>query len=406
MPRGAGHPSLFETAICGCGTAGLAAALLLARDGHRVTLFERFETPRPIGSGLMLQPTGLAVLAELGLEGAVRAVGAPIKRLEGKAGNRVVLDVSYSALSDATLHAVGIHRSSLFDILHQAVVQAAVPIYTGREVASVTDRHLILSNGERHGPFDIIVDATGTRTTLAEPSGRQLNFGALWANVATIDAFPADALVQRYRNADVMAGVMPSGRATGSARDQSAFFWSLRVTDYDQWLNRGLDAWKSDVVALWPETAALLQEFTDQEQLTLARYAHRSARKPINGHLIHIGDAWHSASPQLGQGANMALLDAYALAAGLRQATDPLEGLHRAVSLRSGHVRLYQWLTAILTPVYQSDGRAIPWVRDRIMAPVSRMWPFPRLQAALVAGLVGRPLQRLGIHLAAPETGR
>lgn len=49
----------LDIAIAGCGPCGLAAALLLHRAGHHVTLFERFDTPRPIGSGLMLQPTGL-----------------------------------------------------------------------------------------------------------------------------------------------------------------------------------------------------------------------------------------------------------------------------------------------------------------------------------------------------------
>ena len=49
------------------GFPGLAAALLLHRQGHHVTLYERFEAPRAVGSGLMVQPTGLAVLAALGL---------------------------------------------------------------------------------------------------------------------------------------------------------------------------------------------------------------------------------------------------------------------------------------------------------------------------------------------------
>ena len=65
----------FDIAIAGCGPAGLAAALLLHRQGHRVTLFERFEEPRPIGSGLMIQPSGLAVLDALGLEDLVDHVG-------------------------------------------------------------------------------------------------------------------------------------------------------------------------------------------------------------------------------------------------------------------------------------------------------------------------------------------
>jgi len=56
----------FDIAVAGCGPAGLATALLLHRDGYRVTLFERFEAPGPVGSGLMIQPTGLAVLRQLG----------------------------------------------------------------------------------------------------------------------------------------------------------------------------------------------------------------------------------------------------------------------------------------------------------------------------------------------------
>ena len=54
-------------------------------------------------------------------------------------------------------------------------------------------------------------------------------------------------------------------------------------------------------------------------------------------------------------------------------------------------------LTALLTPVYQSDSVAVPWVRDRILGPLSHIGWVNRLQAALVAGLVGAPLARLGL---------
>jgi 2-polyprenyl-6-methoxyphenol hydroxylase-like FAD-dependent oxidoreductase len=87
-------------AVCGCGPAGLAAALLLHRAGYRVRVFERFDTPRPIGSGLLLQPTGLGVLAELGMVERLMRLGSPIDRIFGRvsASNRIVLDVRYSAL--------------------------------------------------------------------------------------------------------------------------------------------------------------------------------------------------------------------------------------------------------------------------------------------------------------------
>lgn len=120
--------------------------------------------------------------------------------------------------------------------------------------------------------------------------------------------------------------------------------------------------------------------------------------------MVHIGDAWHSASPQLGQGANMALLDAWALAAGLRSANDVQAGIERAIGMRRRHVRLYQALSAMFTPVYQSDSRFLPIVRDRLVGPLSGIWPATWIQAAMVSGLVGNPLGSLGLARSAhPE---
>ncbi|WP_201282621.1 NAD(P)/FAD-dependent oxidoreductase, partial [Novosphingobium sp. TCA1] len=120
----------LNIAIAGCGPCGLAAALLLHRADHHVTLFERFEKPRPIGSGLMIQPTGMAVLDQLGLLDAVQARGARVDRLFGMAGKRVVLDVHYAALRRPDTFGIGIHRASLFAVLHEAVLQSGIPLLT------------------------------------------------------------------------------------------------------------------------------------------------------------------------------------------------------------------------------------------------------------------------------------
>ena len=74
----------LKIAIVGSGTSGLAAALFLSQDGHNVTLFERFLEPRPLGAGIMLQPTGLACLACLGLDKTILSYGAKIHNLHGK----------------------------------------------------------------------------------------------------------------------------------------------------------------------------------------------------------------------------------------------------------------------------------------------------------------------------------
>ena len=49
----------MRIAIVGYGTAGQAAAILLAEDGHQLDVFERAPGLGPIGAGLLLQPTGL-----------------------------------------------------------------------------------------------------------------------------------------------------------------------------------------------------------------------------------------------------------------------------------------------------------------------------------------------------------
>lgn len=393
----------FDIAIAGCGPCGLAAALLLHRAGHHVTLFERFETPQPIGSGLMIQPTGMAVLARLGLLDAVIAAGSRVDRLFGKAGERVVLDVHYSALRSPDMFGIGIHRASLFGILHEAAVQAGIEVQTGKIItgnARVSEkRRLHFADDSESAPFDLVVDALGTRTTLAPPTGRELSYGALWVSLDWPDdsAFDPHALEQRYRRASIMAGVLPIGTRPGTTSAQAAFFWSLRADKLAAWRESGLDAWKDDVRSLWPDCAPLLDQVRDPDQLTFAHYAHRTLKKPAEPGLIHIGDAWHSASPQLGQGANMALLDAWALAKGLEDANSLEDGLCRTVALRRRHVLTYQWLTALFTPVYQSDSRALPFIRDRLVGPISTLWPATTIQAAMVSGLVGNPLRPLGL---------
>ena len=71
----------FRIAIVGAGIGGLASALLLARDGHDLTLFERFAAPRPLGSGLVIQPVGLAVMDMIGAGEDLRRLSSPITRM-------------------------------------------------------------------------------------------------------------------------------------------------------------------------------------------------------------------------------------------------------------------------------------------------------------------------------------
>jgi salicylate hydroxylase len=390
----------LDIGVAGCGIGGLAAALLLAREGHRVSLYERFEAPRPVGSGLMIQPTGIAVLERLGLDGTLAEAAAPIERLFGRAepSGRVVLDVRYEWLRRPGACGYGVHRAALFDILHRAVTARGIAIHTGRKVTGRQGGRLVFEGGEASETHDLLVDALGAGSPLAGGAARPLAYGALWASLDWVDGFDEAALEQRYRAASVMTGILPVGLTPAGGRRQAAFFWLLRGDRLETWRAGGLEAWKGEVRALWPATAPLLDQIDSLDRLTFARYAHRTLREPAEPGLIHIGDSWHSTSPQLGQGANMALLDAWALARALREEDGLGPALRRAVALRRSHVRLYQALSALFTPAYQSDGHMLPWIRDRIVPPFGRLWPATRIQAEMVAGTFGGPMERLGLR--------
>ncbi|MEO1167193.1 MAG: NAD(P)/FAD-dependent oxidoreductase [Pseudomonadota bacterium] len=395
----------YDIGIAGCGPGGLAAALFLHRLGHRVTLFERFEEPQPVGSGLLVQPSGLTVLDALGLDAPIRERGARIDFLKGvsvPSGKRA-LDVRYGALrGDAC--AYGVHRALLFDTLYDAVRTKGIAIETGRTVAAMDidpgGGRFGFADGTISAKFDCLIDALGARTPLAPPSGHDLAYGALWATLDwPADAgFLGDALDQRYRRADEMVGVMPIGVNPATGTDGAAFFWSVRSDQVEALHDRGVDAWRDAVLALWPETAPLLDHIADTRDMVFAHYAHRTVSRPVAARFAHLGDAWHSTSPQLGQGANMALLDAAGLASAFQRHGDIADALAHYAWLRANHIQIYQALSRIFTPLYQAGDDIRPFVRDQLVHWFAGLWPARSLVAAIVSGGIGWPLRPMALE--------
>ncbi len=361
----------MRVGIIGCGIAGQAAAIAMARDGHEVTIFERFAEAKPVGAGLLLQPSGLQVLERLGARAQAESWGAPIQALDGRTvRGRRVLDLNYGKL-----HGLGIHRGALFNLLHERVKSSGIALRLGFDVAAVeqpNDPVIVSTTGERAGPFDLLIDCAGAH----DPARQNLHarvaaplypWGCLWCAVPDREGTWTERLRQRYDGAHTMMGVLPIGRAPGADDRHVAWFWSLPLAEYDAQKAAGLGAFKQRALKAWPQIGRILDEIKSFDQLALATYRDVRMRPWIDGRVVVMGDAAHGTSPQLGQGANLALIDAITIAHCIRKTSKVTEALANYERMRRPHIAYYQLTSRALTPAFQSHSRIMAFLRDTFL---------------------------------------
>lgn len=186
-----------------------------------------------------------------------------------------------------------------------------------------------------------------------------LAYQALWASVPFRD-LRADTLHQRVRNTNIMLGLLPIGRGRDpKGGEQAAFYWSLparQETPCVDWL-------VGQVAQFWPDILPMVESL-DASQIVRARYADINVTPRMGLHVLLLGDSAHGTSPQLGNGANLALLDALSLTMALREAESIENALTNHIKARASHVWMYQYMSAMLTPFFNQimlswRGRAI-----------------------------------------------
>lgn len=376
----------MRIAIVGYGAAGQAAALFLAAQGHGLEIYEQAPSPGPAGAGFLLQPTGLAVLERLGLSEPVLDWGQRIDTLTGcNQHGRRVMDMRYADHAPGCF-GLGLSRGSLFTVLRDAYADHA-RIRTGVRMVAVNAAGdgLLDAGGGEHGPFDLIVAADGAQSILRQAMPgvvrreRLYPWGAMWCLLPADDWPHPHVLHQRYVGTREMIGLLPVGRRVDRGGRWLTFYFSLPGNQVDAFDAAALQRMRQRVAAAWPEVLPLLASVESFGQMQRARYRDVVVHHVASSRVVFIGDAAHAMSPQLGQGVNMALLDAGALADALAANRSVPQALRDYAQRRQAHVRVYQALSRWLTPLFQSDRHGLAGVRDALFEPLGRL-PLARRQ--------------------------
>lgn len=398
----------MKIAIVGCGPAGLSCALQLAKQDHQITIFERMSDLAMQGSGVIIQPIGLAALDILGIRAEIEQYGQPIHTVIGRSGerNRLSVHVDYSRLSGIN-YALGLQRGALFNVLYRKVIGHGVQIITNVIIESLhyqQDNRIRLQdeNKKLQGEFDFVIDASGAHSKLRQFAvqntiSKPLHYGSLWSKV-DLDAdvnFDRQKMELYSDNYNVGIGLMPIGKLALVDKPQIALFWNMKWQNYPQWRAGDLDEWKNNCAEKWPSTTPFLKKITHHDQLYLAKFIYHRLPKPYGSNLAFVGDAAHATNPQLGQGINMSLVDAVVLAWSLQQHRDLASVLALYANTRKSHVIFYQTMARILTPFYQSDNAAAIYCRDKLYGPLCKMPLFRTLTAKLISGQIRKPLKHL-----------
>lgn len=372
--------------IIGCGTAGAAAAIFLARAGHRVTVYEAVPAPSAVGAGIMLQPTGMRVLERLGLLEPVLARGNRVDRLhcvtrEG----RDVIDLRYADVHEGA-YGLGLHRGVLFEVLFAQVQREPITLRLGEPVDGLRMRSgkrvVVGRSGLELGAHDLVIVADGARSqpragASVMQRAKQYPWGALWFIGEDYAGDFEGTLYQKVHGAEQMMGLLPSGFGPEGTTPMVSLFWSIRADRVGAWREAGLEPWLAQLAELEPRAEPVLAQIEDPAQVLFARYWDVVLHPWHAPGLVFVGDAAHATSPQLGQGANLALVDAMVLADALAESDSVKSALRRYSDARRAHLRYYQWATRFLTPFFQSNSRSLGWLRDTFMGRACK-WPIVR----------------------------
>jgi 2-polyprenyl-6-methoxyphenol hydroxylase-like FAD-dependent oxidoreductase len=339
--------------IVGGGIGGLTAAVALQRVGIQPLVFERAPELREVGAGLTLWTNAVRVLRTLGLGDAVAEIGVPLRESELRAWDGgLISGLDLGAIGDKFgAPTLGVHRAELQRVLSEKVGPALALGAACVEYAVDADGVTVRFADGRTQRGDILIGADGLRSVvrgqvLGVQKPRYAGYTA-WRGVGRIDRpeVPTGVTLLALGRGSQF-GYLPIGGGRTywfATANCPANMYDPPGTAKPNLLKRFAD-W-------YPPIPAVI-EATDATAVFRSDILDRPPVTPWGvGRVTLLGDAAHPTTPNLGQGACMAIEDAAVLARCLSTTPLPVNALRTYEALRYER-------TAFVTNMSWKVGRA------------------------------------------------
>ncbi|MFH0245718.1 FAD-dependent monooxygenase [Streptomyces sp. HK10] len=355
----------LDILVAGGGIGGLTAARALRRAGHHVTVAERSPGPPATGAGIVLAPNALHVLAALGVDLSEHSHPLPSFDLANADGT-VLRRIRPRHPAGHREPSRSLSRSSLHTALHDHL-PGEVRFLAGRTVTSVRDTGRKAEVGFAEDPavhsYDLVVGADGLRSAvreqLAGPVPLRYSGATCWRGITDNTGFTG--AVESWGPGTRIGAVPLPGRklyyylvATAPRRAPEP--------DWPDGFRRAFAHHRGEAARLFGTLTEAPPLHHDLEELDTPVWG--------NGRILLLGDAAHAITPNQGQGAAMAIEDAYALALSLDPGADGAPERYRA--LRHRRVRRMQLTSRRIGRISHWHSRPARVLRDTALRRLPR----------------------------------
>lgn len=351
--------------IVGGGIGGLTLAAALGRRGLTCDLIERAAAWAPVGAGITLGVNATRILDRLSLLERATGCGRVVQNaaITTPAG-RPLSQVPFGDAFREWGVSLAIHRADLHAVLVGGCESASIRMGTTlRSIEPGEPSRVVFSDGAV-GEYDLFVGADGIRSQV-----RDLVFGhigpeysgyACWRFVVRAPVEPMGMYEMWGRGKRV--GIVPLTEdrvyafATINTPPANEAFASIDAGEFRRLYAEFGGPAGPVLDAVGPDTKLI---YGDLEEVVIDRW--------IKGSVVLLGDAAHAMTPNLGQGAAMAMEDAFVLADELAAEgvlADALARYEWRRRPRAGHV---QRLSRRQGRVSQAENPLICSLRDAAM---------------------------------------